>query len=394
MNSFKFIDLFCGVGGFHQALSALGGKCILACDVDKKAIEVYEKNYGIKVHNDITTIDEKTVEDFDFLCAGFPCQSFSKCGNRGGLEDARGTLFFHILRILKEKKPKYILLENVVNLIHHDGGNSYKVIVDSLKEIGYALPATPLILSPDQFDTPQKRRRVFFPGILDIGDKSPLVLNISTSKLTTKFEDIADKQFSPGLKIAKKFENTINAWDEFFQYYISNKPFGPRNMFLECIYNNYPLKIRQKHYKKSILAYYTKHKVFMDAWVLKYNMLKKPITHQHWLFHEIPQVKSLWDCIIQPRANGFIYTQTDICPTLVKSGISPIYGKERRHLSADEYRKLQDFPTTFIQHTNPKVSYNQFGNSVNVKVVKGIVEELLKISLPRNNDNSFFEYNS
>lgn len=374
---FKFIDLFCGVGGFHQALRSFGGECVFACDVDKKAIGVYEKNYGIKVHNDITTVDEKTLPDFDFLCGGFPCQPFSKCGKRGGFNDTRGTLFFDILRILKEKKPTYILLENVANLVHHDNGNTYKIIISSLKEIGYQVTEKPLFFSPDKNGTPQHRNRIFILGKYNPTHTTALDVKLPITILTKTIYDYLDvNNNDSSLKINNKIEDTINAWDEFFQYYRKN-PNGPRNFFLECIYNHYPLKIRQRNYKDAIMKYYIIHQKFIDAWVTKHNMLLKPITHQHWFFHHKPQVKSLWDCIIQPRANGFIYTQMGICPTLVKSGIPPIIGKFKRHMSSEEYCKLQDFPSDFIPHTNAKDTYKQMGNAVNVNVIKTLVKVLL-----------------
>ena len=113
-NDFTFIDLFCGIGGFHQAMTMLGGKCVLACDIDKHCREVYEKNYGIKPEPDVTKLD--TLPDFDVLCGGFPCQAFSHGGKQLGFEDTRGTLFRDVARILKDKQPKYFILENVKNI--------------------------------------------------------------------------------------------------------------------------------------------------------------------------------------------------------------------------------------------------------------------------------------
>ena len=396
MSEFKFIDLFCGIGGFHQALKSLGGECVFACDVDTRAMAVYEKNYGIKVHRDITTIDEKGLPDFDFLCGGFPCQPFSKCGKRGGFNDTRGTLFFDILRILKEKKPKYILLENVANLVHHDDGNTFKVIISNLKDIGYQVSEKPLFFSPDKNGTPQHRNRIFILGIYNPGNSESLSIKIPMMVLTKNIYDYLDINNNDiSLRLNPRVEDTINAWDEFFQYYLKN-PDGPRNFFLECVYDHYPLKLRQRSYKSANMKYYLMHKVFIDGWVTKYNMLDKPITHQHWLFHHKPQVKSLWECIIQPRANGFIYTQLGICPTLVKSGIPPIIGRYRRHMSAEEYCKLQDFPSDFIPDTNPKNTYKQMGNAVNVNVIKTLASTLLNTELSVVNDSisEFIEFPS
>ena len=137
-NKMKFIDLFSGIGGFHIALSKLGHKCVLACDIDKNCREIYEKNYGVKPCDDIRKIDENNMVNFDILCAGFPCQSFSNAGNKNAFEDKiRGTLFFDIIRIAKEKKPKFMFLENVKHIKKIDNGSVFNTILGALDEIGY-----------------------------------------------------------------------------------------------------------------------------------------------------------------------------------------------------------------------------------------------------------------
>ena len=165
---FKFIDLFSGIGGFHQALASFGGECVLASDIDANAIKVYKNNYGIDSNINVRDIKNEDIPDHDVLCAGFPCQAFSKAGKQEGFMDqTRGTLFFEVARILNAKHPKYILLENVRNLVSHDNGHTYEVICDTLKKLGYRIPAEPLILSPHQFGVPQVRERVYIPGIYD-----------------------------------------------------------------------------------------------------------------------------------------------------------------------------------------------------------------------------------
>ena len=112
--SFKFIDLFCGIGGFHQALDKLGGKCVFASDSNKECRETYEKNYGLKPHGDITKVNVNSIPDFDILTGGFPCQSFSHSGKKGGFEDKRGQLYENILDIAQEKQPSFMFLEKWV----------------------------------------------------------------------------------------------------------------------------------------------------------------------------------------------------------------------------------------------------------------------------------------
>ena len=138
MIPFKFIDLFCGIGGFHQAMNSLGGECVFASDIDEDCRKTYKANYGITPAGDITKIDAASIPTHDVLCGGFPCQAFSKAGNRLGFDDpTKGTLFFDICRIIEYHHPKYVLLENVRNLASHDHGNTWKIIHDKLDNLGY-----------------------------------------------------------------------------------------------------------------------------------------------------------------------------------------------------------------------------------------------------------------
>ena len=127
----KFIDLFCGIGGFHQAMKKwnTSSECVFACDIDKECRQIYQKNYGLLPAEDITKVDEKMLPDFDVICAGFPCQSFSQAGKKLSLEDKRGLLFEHILRIAKEKKPRFMFLENVKHIKKIDDGKVFEHIL-------------------------------------------------------------------------------------------------------------------------------------------------------------------------------------------------------------------------------------------------------------------------
>ena len=126
LQRYRFIDLFCGIGGFHLALSSFGAECVFSSDINEKACKVYEKNFKIKPHGDITKIKCKEIPSHDILCAGFPCQPFSISGAKKGFDDKNGKLFFEIIRIARFHKPKVIFLENVSNLEAHDGGNPLK----------------------------------------------------------------------------------------------------------------------------------------------------------------------------------------------------------------------------------------------------------------------------
>ena len=135
----KFIDLFCGIGGFHTALSRIGLKCVLACDIDKNCREVYKNNYKITPKDDIKNINENTMADFDILCGGFPCQPFSNGGKKKTFSDDRGLLFDEIIRIAKLKQPKFMFLENVKHIMKVSDGEVLEYIKIRLNSIGYKL---------------------------------------------------------------------------------------------------------------------------------------------------------------------------------------------------------------------------------------------------------------
>ena len=160
--SFTFIDLFSGIGGFRLAFESVGGKCVFSSDIDKWANETYFMNFGEYPHGDISGIDENQIPDHDILCAGFPCQPFSIGGYRKGFCDTRGTLFFEIERILKAKKPKMFLLENVKGLTNHDKGRTFKVIKESLWDLGYSVFYQ--VLNSKDYGVPQNRERIFIVG--------------------------------------------------------------------------------------------------------------------------------------------------------------------------------------------------------------------------------------
>lgn len=161
--SLKFIDLFSGIGGFRLALEELGLECVFSSEVDEHAIEMYKANFNDNSKCDITQLNPEILPNFDILCAGFPCQAFSISGKQKGFEDrARGTLFFDICRVLKEKEPKAFILENVQNLEKHDKGNTLFVMIKALNELGYSVSYK--VLNAKDFGVPQNRERIIIIG--------------------------------------------------------------------------------------------------------------------------------------------------------------------------------------------------------------------------------------
>ena len=160
--SLTFIDLFAGIGGFRLALEQLNSKCVFTSEWDKGSAKVYFNNFNDMPFGDITKIDENTIPDHDVLCAGFPCQAFSISGKRLGFADTRGTLFFDIERIVKQKKPKVVFLENVKNLLKHDNERTFNIILQKLEKLDYKVFYK--LLRSSDFGVPQARERVYIVG--------------------------------------------------------------------------------------------------------------------------------------------------------------------------------------------------------------------------------------
>jgi len=164
----KFLDFFAGIGGFRLGMEMSGHECVGHCEIDKFAHESYKAIYQPKewewYKNDITTVEPNELPEADCYCGGFPCQSFSVAGKRGGFEDTRGTLFFEIMRLAKVRKPKYLFLENVKGLLSHDGGKTFGTILNTMGQLGY--DAEYQVLNSKDFGVPQNRERVFIIGHL------------------------------------------------------------------------------------------------------------------------------------------------------------------------------------------------------------------------------------
>lgn len=159
LEGYTFIDLFAGIGGFRLALESLGAKCVYSNEWDIPAQEVYKTNFGDIPEGDITKVDERSIPDHDILCAGFPCQAFSISGKQRGFEDSRGTLFFDVARIVKEKKPKVVFMENVKNFASHDEGRTLSVVRATMEELGYTFYQK--VLNSVNYGIPQKRERIY-----------------------------------------------------------------------------------------------------------------------------------------------------------------------------------------------------------------------------------------
>lgn len=327
----RFIDLFAGIGGFRIAVEEFGHKCVFSSEMDKYCQKVYEDNFKDTPSGDITQISENSIPDFDILTAGFPCQPFSYAGRQEGFNDkTRGTLFFDVLRIIKAKRPKMFLLENVKGLKSHNNGETMDIILSSLKELGYDVHWK--ILDSHKFGVPQKRERWYCVGFdKKVDFKFPIQTNPNTT-----LKDIVDVEAKhPDLELSEFEKSRI-------QHHFSSS------------------EIRVPH-DNSMYAPNTKkgkHGVF--------SFLKPDKTLR---FH-------IGDAAKTQIQEAYYCSLDSVAPAIIAAREPKLWDISRR-LSVDECRKLQGFPDKFIFNVSNLQAKKQLGNSVAVPVIREIVRNML-----------------
>lgn len=388
-DKFDFIDLFSGIGGFHLALGNLGGRCVFACDIDKFAVQTYGENFHMDSYGDIRDADETKIPRHDVLCAGFPCQSFSKAGRQQGFSDkTRGTLFFEIIRIMRYRRPKFFILENVRNLQAHDDGNTWKVMKNALKELGYVITETPILVSPHQFGIPQIRERVVILGAAaETGIKK---IEIDLPRIDKSDVDflsyglLESGEADAKYRISPHEEKVLECWDEFMHgidrkvigFPIWSFEFGKDYDVRACGYPDWKQSIVNRN-----RGLYRDNREFIDRWFERWNFLDGfSATEKKFEWQCGNDCSSVWDGLIQFRPSGIRVKRPTVFPALVAMVQIPIVGKVRRRLTPREAARLQSFPDDFICNPNDHQAYKQFGNAVNVKVIEYIARELFNLN--------------
>ncbi len=398
LDSFTFIDLFAGIGGFHIAMQKLGGECVFASEIDAAARQVYSHNFGLMPAGDITKVNEGEVPKHNVLCAGFPCQSFSKAGNREGIGDPRGTLFFDIIRIAKHHQPEYLLLENVRNLASHDNGNTWKVIKYNLNKIGYNCPDEPIIFSPHHLGIPQFRERVF---ILckrkDLGSVQPFLFDkkdIPVSKISDVLQEKNEIEDIQKYLLKEKELSLIDLWNDFFKIVRNELPGFP--VWTEYFTNDKVEDFGElPKWKQNFILknqnLYKKHSKQIDTWLAKAR--KHPLFYGakakfEWQAGKNPE-GDIWNTIMQFRPSGLRVKVPTYFPALVAITQTSIIGSLGRRITPREAARLQSFPDNFKIHPDNRLAYKQFGNAVNATLAemfgahllgkRVIVEKILKI---------------
>jgi len=396
----KFIDLFCGIGGFHQALTNLGHECVYACDIDPKCREIYSKNYGIRPEGDIRTIKIKKIPIFDILTAGFPCQSFARAGHQKGFDDERGMLFFSICKIAKYHKPSYMILENVKNIATHDKGRTWQVIRKHIRKLGYYTYDEPIILNPMNYGIPQNRdRAIILCKRKDLG-KLPTKPTISGVKTISIKSIIKKSEYEKNkiYRITDKLKTVESVWDKFIKILVNNEiniPKFPiwtdwwdsdgenttitkRDPKLSDRQNDKIIKAKQiafytkyKNWIDKNRAFYKKNKKLLKHWLISSRKLPEwlgAVRKLEWQAGDLKPSDSMKNIMWTSRGSGIRTKRLDYVPTLVAMNTTPIYGPESRYLTPRELCRLQSFPETF--KFNKKTIYKQLGNAVNVKMIQ------------------------
>ena len=412
--SFRFIDLFAGIGGFHAALSALGGECVMASEIDSNAVNVYKANWGIEPLGDITEFaneDFVKVPDHEVLVGGFPCQPFSKSGYQKGMDEARGTLFWNIARIIEEKKPKIVLLENVRNISGPRHKHEWDVIIRTLRENGYRVSSIPFIVSPHQIrpdfgGRPQVRERVLIAatrlpkGTRDLSVE-PGLPDLKWAKANWSHNDwnldkdlplekisASDKKAAVALSDEERF--WIDAWDDFVRIIRQDEKNGPIPGFpiwvdawppVGLIKNGSDLPGWKQDFIVKNQEFYLSHQKVLDKWLSKWNFLDDFPPSRRKFEWQAQNAETLWECIMHLRPSGIRAKRHTYVPALVAITQTSIVGKIRgtkRRLSVREGARLQGFPEWFnFYDQKDSASFKQLGNAVNVGVIFQVMKALV-----------------
>lgn len=427
--TFKFIDLFAGLGGFHLALSRLGGQCIFAAEWQEHLRDLYKFNFGIRPEGDITLISPNDVPFHDLLTAGFPCQPFSKAGDQLGFECTKqGNLFFNVVAILKQKRPNFFILENVPNLLKHDEGRTWKAIQDILgmrsEGLGYHIAAERF--SPHNFGIPQIRERVYIVGSLQ-----PLS-NFCWPKKSvaeTSIDSILDDHPVNAKKLSPQVVECLTVWADFLKRcpenvelpsyplwtmewgatypYEEHTPYALKEDYgmdglkgftgshgnkigylrtLDERWMGLPSHARTPQRKfpqwkvkfiRQNRQFYAENKEWIDPWIS--SILKFPSSLQKLEWNVKGGKRDLWEYVLQFRASGVRVKRRTTAPSLIAMTDTqvPIIAWERRYMTPQECAKLQSLDELKALPSTPTKAFHALGNAVNSTVVERVARALL-----------------
>ena len=417
----RFIDLFAGLGGFHLALGRLGHECVFASELDDALRQVYLRNFGVLPYGDIRTVEMRSIPDHDILCAGFPCQPFSKAGYQNGLWDpVDGTLFRDIVNIVRERQPEYLILENVPHLERHNDGKTWATIRATIEDAGYDLDVRRY--SPHQFGIPQIRDRLYVVGKLG-GLGGFTWPEPDNPKPTLSIRDVLDANPADAHPIPDQVKRCMLVWQEFLDQfprdsklpsfpiwsmefgatypYEDKTPHSSRVRDLRQMAGSHGQPLigwtRQQayeglpsHARTADAAFpnwkvqfirqnrdlYTEHKAWIDGWLPK--IVNFPSSFQKFEWNCQGEERVIRKFVLQVRASGLRVKRPTTAPSLVAmtSTQVPIVGWEDRYMTPEECKRLQSMDELRHLPDARNKAYEALGNAINVDVVERITRAL------------------
>lgn len=419
----RFIDLFAGLGGFHLALKGLGYKCVFASELDEDLANLYERNFGLRPYGDIRSLDLSVVPAHDILCAGFPCQPFSKAGGQEGLQCPQwGDLIDYVIRILRSHHPRFFVIENVPNLVRHDNGRTWRSIEHRLRLAGYSV--SDQVLSPHHFGVPQIRERAFIVGRR--GGLNGFQWPKPKTDSPLSIRAILDKSPSDAKRLPKHFLEYLQAWQDFLDRfpksaqlpsfpiwamefgatypYAEKSPItiGPTNLGAYKGSFGKPLRGLPKEEVLAALPSYARDrsKAF-PKWKIDFIRQNRELyqRHKEWIDEWLPSIldflpsrqkfewnckdepRNVWRYVIQFRASGIRTKRPTTAPSLVAMTTTqvPVIAWERRYMTMRECSRLQSMGDLAFLPENYAAAFRALGNGINVTVVREVVRQLLAI---------------
>ena len=424
MRQLRFVDLFAGVGGFHVGLSRLNHRCVFACEKDESLRAMYRRNFGLEPAGDIRDLTLKNIPKHDVLCAGFPCQPFSKAGEQRGLNCARdGDLFSEILRILDKRCPQWFILENVANLLRHDDGATYQWMKGALEKLGYTV--TQRILSPHQFGIPQIRERAFIvgstSGLNDFEWPEPC-------GAAPDIRSVLDRRPGDARQLPEHYVHCLAVWQEFLDRLPANEPlpsfpiwtfeFGATYPFTE----KPPLRCDPRQlartrgsfgqrlaglsaqerrerlpsyargtvpfpeWKQAFIAqnraFYDRYRRRLKSWLPKLAAFPPSLQKLEWNCKG--ELRRLNAHILQFRASGVRVKRSNWAPALIAMTTTqvPVISWEHRYMTVRECSRLQGLGNLDLSLLPSTRAYRAFGNAVSADLVEIIGRALLRGTTP------------
>jgi DNA (cytosine-5)-methyltransferase 1 len=417
----RFIDLFAGLGGFHLALEQLGHRCVFASEVNPELQGIYAKNFGLTPNGDIREVPIPTIPAHEILCAGFPCQPFSKAGEQDGFDcPSWGDLFGHVVAILKYHKPEFLLLENVPNLLKHDDGKTWKRVLRLLKAAGYESDSK--VLSPHQFGVPQIRERVYI--VARRGGLRNFAWPEGKSYPDLHVNSVLEKEPAEAKPLTQQVIECLDMWQRFIREFPKDEqlptfPIWAMEFGADYPYEDFsPRSMKPSQLRKYRGAYgkslarvpddkllaalppyarkdkkkfpdwkvdfirknrdlYTAHKKWIKPW--KHELLEFPPSLQKLEWNCKGGERDIWKYVLQFRASGVRVKKPTTAPSLIAMTVTqvPIIAWERRYMTPRECAKLQSMEFLKILPDASTPAYKALGNAINVHVMQLIAKVLI-----------------